>query len=119
MVRKGFKILIYGLFILGFIAIFGYTVMLLWNWLIPDIFQGPEITFWQAIGLLILCKILFSDFGSKGGGKGPKKRHWRRKVASKLEHMDPEDRERFKQKLKEKWGMHCFNACYRYKQPHV
>lgn len=41
------------------IVILGYPLMLLWNWLLPDIFGLPEITFWQAIGLNILCTILF------------------------------------------------------------
>ena len=41
------------------IVILGYPVMLLWNWLIPEIFGLSEITFWQAIGLNILCTILF------------------------------------------------------------
>ena len=49
--------------LLGLIAIvivlLGYPVMLLWNWLIPEIFGLSEITFWQAIGLNILCTILF------------------------------------------------------------
>jgi hypothetical protein len=48
---------------LGLIAILivllGYPVMLLWNWLIPELFGLSEITFWQAIGLNILCTILF------------------------------------------------------------
>jgi hypothetical protein len=41
------------------IVLLGYPVMLLWNWLIPEIFGLSEITFWQAIGLNILCTILF------------------------------------------------------------
>jgi hypothetical protein len=41
------------------IVILGYPVMLLWNWLIPELFGLSEITFWQAIGLNILCTILF------------------------------------------------------------
>jgi hypothetical protein len=49
--------------LLGLIAIvivlLGYPVMLLWNWLMPEIFGLSEITFWQAIGLNILCTILF------------------------------------------------------------
>jgi hypothetical protein len=55
--------------LLGLIAIvmvlLGYPVMLLWNWLIPAVFGIPqghaayEITFWQAIGLNVLCTILF------------------------------------------------------------
>jgi len=49
--------------LLGLIAIvmvlLGYPVMLLWNWLMPELFGLPEITFWQAIGLNILSTILF------------------------------------------------------------
>ena len=41
------------------IVLLGYPVMLLWNWLIPEIFGLSEITFWQAIGLNVLCTILF------------------------------------------------------------
>jgi hypothetical protein len=48
---------------LGLIAIIlvllGYPLMLLWNWLMPFLFNLPEITFWQAIGLNVLCTILF------------------------------------------------------------
>ena len=47
---------------LGLVAIvmvlLGYPVMLLWNWLMPEIFGLPEITFWQAIGINILSAIL-------------------------------------------------------------
>jgi hypothetical protein len=41
------------------IVLLGYPVMLLWNWLMPELFSLPVITFWQAIGLNILCTILF------------------------------------------------------------
>ena len=41
------------------IVILGYPLMLLWNWLMPELFGLPEITFWQAIGLNILCTIMF------------------------------------------------------------
>jgi hypothetical protein len=41
------------------IVLLGYPLMLLWNWLIPNIFGLPEITFWQAIGLNFLSTILF------------------------------------------------------------
>ena len=40
-------------------VLLGYPVMLLWNWLIPEIFGLSEITFWQAIGINVLCTILF------------------------------------------------------------
>jgi hypothetical protein len=41
------------------LIIFGLPTMLLWNWLMPEIFGLPEITFWQAIGLNMLASILF------------------------------------------------------------
>ncbi len=60
---------IIALAIIGVIA-FGSIVMLLWNALMPVIFHLPAITFWQALGLFLLAKILFSSF--RGGG--PKSR---------------------------------------------
>jgi len=41
--------------------ILGYPVMLLWNWLMPTIFGLTKITLWQAIGINVLCHILFQD----------------------------------------------------------
>ncbi len=49
------------LFVVAIVA-FSYIVMSLWNWLIPELFSGPMITMWQAIGLLVLSKILFGSF---------------------------------------------------------
>ena len=43
-------------------AIGGGLVLQLWNWLMPSIFGWPQITFWQALGLLALCRILFGGF---------------------------------------------------------
>jgi uncharacterized membrane protein len=53
-----------------FITLFGYVLMYLWNWLMPLIFGLPLITFWQALGLCLLSKILFGGFG---GDKSSKK----------------------------------------------
>ena len=52
--------------------LFGYVVMLLWNWLMPDIFGLGIITFWQAVGIVVLAKLLFGGVGG-GGGKGKSK----------------------------------------------
>jgi hypothetical protein len=48
----------------------GFPVMWLWNWLAPELFHLPLITFWQAVGLLVLCHLLF-----KGHGRGGPWRH--------------------------------------------
>jgi len=50
----------------AFIFIGGEVVMHLWNWLAPMLFGWRQITFWQALGLLILCRILFGNFGGHG-----------------------------------------------------
>jgi hypothetical protein len=47
-----------GLLILA-VILFGYPTLLLWNWLMPTIFNLPYITFWQACGLNLLASILF------------------------------------------------------------
>ena len=74
-----------------FAAIGGGVVMLLWNWLLPQMFGWREVTFWQALGLLALCRILFGGFGRHGGGR----------LTSR---MTPEERERFRQRVRERWG---------------
>jgi hypothetical protein len=71
-----------------FLFVGGEVVRRLWNWLLPSLFGVPQITFWQAWGLLALCRILFGGFGMHGGR--PSRRHWR------WEHMTPEQRERFR-----------------------
>jgi hypothetical protein len=72
---KGLKYAGFGL--LGVAAVFGFTfvVMWLWNWLVPELFHGPVIGYWQTLGLLILSKILFSGIG---GGHGDKSSHPRK-----------------------------------------
>lgn len=74
------------------IAAFSAIVMLLWNWLLPPLFDLPAITLLQALGLLVLSRILFGSFG--GGRRGPH-RHWRARMRERWEHMTPEERERF------------------------
>ena len=49
---------------IGLVFLCGLVVMLLWNWLMPEIFGLKHVTYWQAWGLLILCHILFKSFGS-------------------------------------------------------
>jgi hypothetical protein len=80
------------------LLVFGGIVMLLWNALIPEIFHLTRITFWQALGLLILAKIFFSGF--RGGF--PRNR-MKEKIREKWMMMTPEEREKFKQN----WGNRC------------
>ena len=103
MTRKMKLIFIAPLAILGiflFIAIGGELVMQLWNWLLPPLFGWREITFWQALGLLALCRILFGGFGFHGSGRP----NFRRRMEERCEHMTPEERERFRQRMRERFG---------------
>jgi hypothetical protein len=85
-----------------FVLLFGVLTMYLWNWLIPSLFSGPHISFLQALGLLLLAKILFSGWGGRGrcGAGG---HSWRHRYFEKLSSMSPEERERFKERMREKW----------------
>lgn len=85
------------------IAAIGAVVMLLWNALIPGIFHLGEITFWQALGLLVLSKILFSG-GTCGGGHKRHHERWKNEMREKWEHMSPDERQKFKMKLRYKGG---------------
>jgi hypothetical protein len=96
--------------VVGFFIMFGivFGTMKLWNMLVPDLFNGPFINFWQTLGLLALSKIFLWSFGGKchcshgHQGRGPWKYYWKEKWGN----MTSEDREKFKQKMKDKW-------CYR------
>jgi hypothetical protein len=57
-----------------FALVFGWFVMLLWNWLMPVIFHLGEITFWQAFGIIILAKLIFGTMGL-GGRHGHGRKH--------------------------------------------
>ena len=58
-VRRGLQFVIFAVV---FLAVFSLIVMKLWNWLVPAVFGWHLITFWQAVGLLVLSKILFGGF---------------------------------------------------------
>jgi hypothetical protein len=83
--------------ILLFIVIGGGVVQLLWNWLMPSIFGWRQVTFWQALGLLALCRILFGGLGRHGSDRSKIRRRIAERVAERREHMTPEERERFRQ----------------------
>ncbi len=85
------------------LLILSLVVMALWNALIPEIFKGPEITYWQAAGLLLLSHILLRGWGRWRYGNGWRHDRWRSRFAEKLASMTPEDREKFR----EEWRKRC------------
>jgi hypothetical protein len=85
-----------------FVAIGGEVVMHLWNWLLPAMFGWRQITFWQALGLLVLSRILFGNLGGGGGGNNHSKCD--RRNSESWERMTPEEREDFRQKMRSRRG---------------
>jgi hypothetical protein len=83
-----------------FIALGGVVVQFLWNWLLPAMFGWPQVTFWQALGLLALCRILFGGLGRHGS---PPSRI-RRRMSERWEGMTPEERERCRDAMRARWG---------------
>ena len=88
-----FKVAKIVLLAVVFVSVAGAVVMWLWNALVPDIFGASEITWGQALGLLVLARLLVGGRGHGGpGGRRRWSRHWERKLAN----MSPEERERWK-----------------------
>jgi hypothetical protein len=83
-----------------FTWIFGEIVMHLWNWLLPGLFGWRPISFWQALGLLILSRILFGGFGGHGRDRG--RSRWGR--GERWERMTPEEREKFRERMRSRCG---------------
>jgi H+/Cl- antiporter ClcA len=82
------------------LAAVGAVVMALWNALLPALFGWPLIGFWQALGLLLLSKILLGGFrGGRGGGM-----HWRARMADRWAQMSDEDRARFREGMRHRCG---------------
>lgn len=84
-------------FAILFLAVFTFVLMRLWNWLMPALFGWHLITFWQALGLLVLSKILFGGFRGSGAYRN---RYWRGRMMERWEQMTPEEREKFRDAMR-------------------
>jgi MFS family permease len=89
---------IVGIVVFSFLG--GLLVMYLWNWLTPSLFGWHQITFWQAFGILALCRILFGGHGFRGP-RGPR---FRDRMRGRCGSATPEEREKFRQAMRERWG---------------
>lgn len=97
--RRKWIIVVAPVLIALFIVVGGEAVLHLWNWLLPALFGWPQITFWQAIGLLALSRILFGGFGRGGCHRS----NSRRRIAERLEQMTPEEREKVRRGFLGRW----------------
>ena len=92
------KFVLIPVFILAFVAVKSAAVMFLWNYLVPDLFHGPEVTYVQALCLVVLAKLLVGFGGPRGGGFG--RGGWGRK----WKNMSEEDRAKLRAKFDEKFA---------------
>jgi hypothetical protein len=97
---------ILGMVLFAFIG--GELVKLLWNWLLPTLFGWKEISFWQGLGLLALCRILFGGFGRHGYSRGYVRRRIGERIDERMSErwatMTPDERERFRQGMRGRCG---------------
>ncbi len=91
-----FFVLVFLVFVFGM----SWVVMFLWNAILPEVTGVKTLTFWQAMGLLVLAKILFGGFGRRGRNWNRSKRgRWKEKWMG----MSDDDRA----KAKAKWKDYC------------
>src|ERR1700710_2948788 len=98
-IRKGLMIAVCAI---AGTLLFTLVVMWLWNAILPIVLGVKTITFLQALGILVLSKILFGGF--RGGWRGGRGHEMRQKMKDKWDHMTPEQREKFQSEWKNRCG---------------
>ncbi|QKJ87890.1 hypothetical protein PMPD1_2955 [Paramixta manurensis] len=86
------------------VAVLGLLVMSLWNALLPALLGVKSIGFWQALGILVLCRILFGGLGFRPGMFGMAREH--RRMHQRWMQMTPEQREQFIRQRHQGFGRH-------------
>jgi hypothetical protein len=89
-------------FFFALILALGWVVMVLWNWILPETIGVQALTYPKALGLLVLCRILFGGFK---GGSGPR---FRSRGGGRGEWMHLSDEERAK--MRAEWEARCRNT---------
>ena len=95
------KVLFFLIAAMTLLSIAGWIVMTLWNFILPDVLGVQVVTFWQALGILILSRLLFGGWGRFG------RRHFAEKRAmwrNKWQEMNDEEKQAFKARWREKCG---------------
>jgi hypothetical protein len=101
---KAWKVVKIVALVIVIAVVAGFVVMHLWNWLMPAVFGLKTITFLQAIGLLLLSKILLGGFHKHGHGG---RREWKRHMEDRWGKMSTEERERFRAGMRGRRGWNC------------
>lgn len=98
-IKKG---LMFVSFFIAATLLVSFIVMGLWNTILPAVLGVKAITFVQALGILLLSKILFGGF--RGGCYGSGRQQWKMKIQEKMGQMTPEEKEKFKAEWKNRCG---------------
>ncbi|MEL6923222.1 MAG: hypothetical protein AAFO94_04170 [Bacteroidota bacterium] len=97
------RFVLYGVFFVAFMLMIGWLVMLLWNKIIADVTGWKELSYWQAVGMLVLFRILFGGFGRKARHWKKEHGHWKTKAKDKWYNMSDEERS----EMKARWKEYC------------
>ena len=87
--------------VIAFLGVFAFAVYELWNGVLTDVLPVKAITFWQALGLLVLAKILFGGFPHRGGHCGSLREHI---MAKRWAHASPEEQEQMREEMRRRFG---------------
>ena len=98
--RRMVRVLKFAVMAALIVTVLSFVVMMLWNWLTPALFGWHVITFWQALGILILAKILFGGFRPRPGAH----MYWRHRMLERWAQMTPEEREKLRQSMRARCG---------------
>jgi hypothetical protein len=100
--RRNWVLRVLGFALMGvlFVGVVSAIVMGLWNWLVPPLFGARAIDFWQAVGLLVLARILFGGFRGRGGWHWG----WRHRMHERWAQMTPEERAKFREGMRSRCG---------------
>jgi hypothetical protein len=110
---RWYKVPFYLVIGAAFVIGFTFIAMLLWNYTVPDLFNGPVTDFWHTLALLGLSWMFFHagrrPYHHRGYPGFYRSRYWRKRFEEKMASMSPEDREKFE----EKWKHYCGrDKCY-------
>jgi hypothetical protein len=94
--HRGLRVLKFLVIGVVIVSVVGWGIVYLWNWLVPAIFGWRTISFWQAVGLFVLARILVGGFG--GGHR--RHRGWKHRMHRRWDGMTSEEREKFREGMR-------------------
>jgi hypothetical protein len=95
------RFILFILFVFAFIVPLGFIITAIWNNILVGVLHVTVINFWQALGIFLICRILFGGFPGRPGWAGHgRRRREMEEMRNKWFNLSPEERKNFKQDLK-------------------